>query len=99
MEKRKQNISVMIAGKEFGLSIDPVNEERIRAAVARINGEIDALRFDYKEVDEAEILRIVLLSEEKRLVEKESRCESEKEALLDKVSDLDAALGEYLLSR
>ena len=95
----KQNINVKIAGKDFGLNIESEKEERIRAAVARINEEIDALMFDYKGVEEAEILRIVLLSEEKRLVDMETQYNAERDEMLRKVTDLDTALGEYLLSR
>ncbi|MBQ0123379.1 MAG: cell division protein ZapA [Bacteroidales bacterium] len=95
----KQNISVKIAGREFGLSIESEKEERIRAAVARINEEIDSLKFDYRGVDDAEILRIVLLSEEKRLVDLETESSEEHEKMLRSLETLDTELGEYLLSR
>ena len=95
----KQNISVKIAGKEFGLSIEPEKEEGIRAAVARINEEIDSLKFDFKGVEEAEILRIVLLSEEKRLVDLETESSREREEMVRSLEALDTELGEYLLSR
>lgn len=94
-----QNITVKIAGREFPLEIEAEKEERIRDAVARINTEIDALQYDYRGVELSEILRVVLLSEEKKLVDLESEGTSEIDNTLKQIADLDAELGEYLSSR
>lgn len=94
-----QNITVKIAGREFPLEIEAEKEERIRAAVARINAEIEALQYDYRGVELSEILRVVLLSEEKKLVDLESTGTTEINNTLKQISDLDAELGEYLSSR
>ena len=94
-----QNITVKIAGREFPLEIEAEKEERIRAAVTRINSEIEALQYDYRGVDLSEILRVVLLSEEKKLVDLEVTGASAINNTLSQISDLDAELEEYLNSR
>lgn len=94
-----QNITVKIAGREFPLEIEPEKEELIRAAVSRINTEIDALKYDYRGVELSEILRVVLLSEEKKLVDLEAARNAEMNNVLKHISDLDNELGQYLSSR
>ena len=71
-------------------------EEIIRAAAARINQEIDSLRFDYRDQGLSEVLMMILLSEETRLLEFEARNTNETNSVLHRLGDLDAALGEYL---
>ena len=76
--------------------VEPEREEIIRAAAARINQEIDSLRFDYRDQGLSEVLLMILLSEETRLLEFEARNTNETNSVLHRLGDLDAALGEYL---
>ena len=92
----KQQITLKIAGKETVHLVDPEREEIIRRAAKRINAEIDSLRFDFRDQDLSEVLSMILLSEETRLLELEARNTSETNSVLRRLSDLDAALGEYL---
>jgi len=92
----KQRIILKIAGKEMEFRVEPEREEMIRAAAARINQEIDSLRFDYRDQGLSEVLMMILLSEETRLLEFEARNTNETNSVLRRLGDLDAALGEYL---
>ena len=92
----KQRITLKIAGKETQHLVDADREEVIRAAADRINREIDSLRFDYRDQDLGEVLSMILLSEETRLLELESRNMNETNSVLRRLEDLDAGLGEYL---
>ena len=85
-----------IAGKETVHLIDAGREEVIRAAADRINKEIDALRFDFRDQDLSEVLSMILLSEETRLLELETRNSHETNSTLRRLEELDESLGEYL---
>ncbi len=76
--------------------VDPEREQAIREAADRINKEIDSLRFDFRDQDLSDVLKLILLSEETRLVEMEARNTNETNSVLRRLEDLDAALGEYL---
>ena len=76
--------------------VDPEREEIIRRAAKRINVEIDSLRFDFRDQDMSDVLSVILLSEETRLLELEARSSKETNSVLQRLGDLDAALGEYL---
>lgn len=76
--------------------VDPEREEIIRRAAKRINEEIDSLRFDFRDQDMSDVLSMILLSEETRLLELEARSLKETNSVLQRLGDLDAALGEYL---
>lgn len=76
--------------------VDPEREEIIRRAAKRINEEIDSLRFDFRDQDLGDVLSMILLSEETRLLELEARSSNETNSVLQRLGDLDAALGEYL---
>ncbi len=76
--------------------VDPEREEIIRRAAKRINEEIDSLRFDFRDQDMSDVLSMILLSEETRLLELEARSSKETNSVLQRLGDLDAALGEYL---
>ena len=76
--------------------VEPEREEVIRAAADRINKEIDSLRFDFRDQDLSEMLSMILLSEETRLLELEARNMNETNSVLRRLEDLDAGLGEYL---
>ena len=95
-EVMKQRITLKIAGKETQHLIDAEREEAIRAAADRINREIDSLRFDFRDQDLSEVLSMILLSEETRLLELEARNNRETDMLLRRLEELDASLGEYL---
>lgn len=92
----KQRITLRIAGKETVHMVEPEREQAIRKAADRINKEIDSLRFDFKDQDLSDVLKLILLSEETRLVEMEARNTQETNSVLRRLEDLDAALGEYL---
>ena len=92
----KQRITLRIAGKETQHLVDAEREEVIRAAADRINREIDSLRFDFRDQDLSDVLSMILLSEETKLLEMESRSNKETDTLLRRLEELDASLGEYL---
>lgn len=92
----KQRITLKIAGKETQHLIDAGREEVIRAAADRINREIDALRFDFRDQDLSDVLRMLLLSEETKLLELEARNSRETRSALRRLEELDTSLGEYL---
>ena len=95
----KQKLTVNIAGREFGLNVESEQEEAIRSAVKKLNMEIEELQYNYHGRDLRDILSIVLLSEEKRIVEMEDRDNFVINDDISKLEELDKSLGEYLLSR
>ena len=92
----KQKITLKIAGKETQHLVDAEREELIRAAADRINKEIDALRFDFRDQNLSDVLSMLLLSEETKLLELEARSSREAQTALRRLEELDASLGEYL---
>ena len=92
----KQRITLKIAGKETQHLVDAGREEMIRAAADRINKEIDALRFDFRDQDLSDVLSMLLLSEETKLLELEARSSKENQRALRQLEELDASLGAYL---
>lgn len=95
-EAMKQRITLKIAGKETTHLIDAEREEAIRAAADRINREIDSLRFDFRDQGLSEVLSMLLLSEETKLIELETRNKTENDSVIRRLEELDADLGEYL---
>ena len=91
----KQRITLKIAGKETQHLVDAEREEVIRAAADRINREIDALRFDFRDQNLSEVLSMILLSEETKLLELEARSNQETDTMLRRLEELDASLGAY----
>ena len=85
-----------IAGKETQHLVDAEREELVRAAADRINKEIDSLRFDFRDQGLSEVLSMILLSEETRLLELEARNSQDTNSVLRRLEELDASLGEYL---
>ena len=71
-------------------------EEVIRSAADRINKEIDSLRFDFRDQDLSDVLCMVLLSEETRLLELEARSMQENNSVIHRLEELDANLEQYL---
>jgi cell division protein ZapA (FtsZ GTPase activity inhibitor) len=95
----KQRITIRIAGKEFELDVEAASEEKIREAVKRINRRIFEKSNLFPMVARDEILSMILLEEEVRLVEFETLRDREKENLLQQLHTLDERLGEYLIGR
>ena len=95
----KQRITIRIAGKEFELDVEAASEEKIREAVKRINRRIFEKSNLFPMVARDEILSMILLEEEVRLVEFETLRDKEKENLLQQLHTLDERLGEYLIGR
>lgn len=92
----KQRITLKIAGIETQHLIDADREEVIRAAADRINKEIDALRFDFRDLGLSDVLSMILLSEETKLLEMEARTSRQAQQTLRRLEELDRSLGEYL---
>lgn len=95
-DRMKQRITLKIAGKETQHLVDAEREEVIRAAADRINREIDSLRFDFRDQNLSDVLSMILLSEETKLLELESRSNQETDSMLRRLEELDASLGQYL---
>ena len=85
-----------IGGRELQLNIDSRKEEGLRAAAEKINKELDALRFDFRNQELSDMLSIILLSEEVRLMELEAGNVYETNHIIRSLEQLDAELGEYL---
>ena len=85
-----------IAGKETQHLVDAEREELVRAAADKINKEIDSLRFDFRDQGLSEVLSMILLSEETRLLELEARNSQDTNSVLRRLEELDASLEEYL---
>lgn len=95
-----QDITVKIVGKEFGLEVNSESEEEsIRSAAARINDSLEQMKFDFKAVEESDLIRIYLLSEVRKLMELEASGNVEVSSMMQQIAALDRVLGEYLLSR
>lgn len=95
-----QDITVKIVGKEFGLEVNSESEEEsIRSAAARINDSIEQMKFDFKAVEESDLIRIYLLSQVRKLMELEASGNEEVSSMMQQIAALDRVLGEYLLSR
>ncbi|MBR6423683.1 MAG: cell division protein ZapA [Bacteroidales bacterium] len=92
----KQRITLKIAGRDSEFMVDPAKEEQIRAAAARINKEYESVRYDYRNQDPSDVLRMILLSEELKLIEAETRNSQENSSLIRRLEELDAGLKEYL---
>lgn len=95
-----QDITVKIVGKEFGLEVNSESEEEsIRSAAARINDSLEQMKFDFKAVEESDLIRIYLLSQVRKLMELEASGNEEVSSMMQQIAALDRVLGEYLLSR
>ncbi len=95
----KQRVKLSIAERSYQLEIEPEMEESIRAAVDNINARILEARNRYTNVDMRDILSIVLLEEESRLIGLERRNTGELGELEKEIGALDRQLGEYLYGR
>lgn len=95
----KQKITVQIAGREYPLNVESDKEEAIRSALKKLNLEIDELQYNYHGQDLRDILSIVLLSEEKKLVDLESNGNVVINEDIGRLEELDKLLEDYLLSR
>ena len=95
----KQNIKIKIAGDEYQLTVEPDLEEGIRAAADRINENVDCLLDHYGNVSPKQVLGIVLLREEVKLIELQRKNAGEAGEMDRELDALNAELDEYLLSR
>ena len=95
----RQRISFSIAEHPYQLEIEPELEEAIRRAVDSVNERINHARGRYPSVDIREILSMVLLEEEARLVRLEHRDAGTLSELGKEIETLDRQLGEYLYGR
>ena len=95
----KQRIKVSIAEHPYDLEIEPELEEAVRYSVDSVNERINNARGRYPNVDIRDILSIVLLEEEARLVRLEHRDAGELGELEKEIETLDRQLGEYLHGR
>jgi Cell division protein ZapA. len=95
----KQNITVKIWDREFSLAVDAEMEENIRLAARRVNDKISSNINHYENVSVEEIMCMLLLEEETKLVEMELDDKGQTHDILHKLQQLDVKLGEYLLSR
>ncbi|MBR4660321.1 MAG: cell division protein ZapA [Bacteroidales bacterium] len=95
----QQNISIKIAGKEFPLTIDRDDEEVVRMAAERIGEMVAEVTDRYENVDMCDVLSVILLGEEKKLIDLQRRYNGDSEGVFQQLKDLDIQLEEYLLSR
>lgn len=95
----KQNITIKIWDREFSLAVDAEMEENIRLAARRVNDKISSNINHYENVSVMEIMCMLLLEEETRLVEMELDDKGRTHDILHKLEQLDVKLGEYLFSR
>ena len=95
----KQNITIKLVGREFPFEVDSSDEEIIRAAAAKLNDEVKELQFNYQGHDEKDVMCMVMLSEEIRLMELERNGNTEHSDTRRRLEELDAALEDYLHSR
>jgi cell division protein ZapA (FtsZ GTPase activity inhibitor) len=95
----KQRINVTIARRNYQLDIAPELEESIRAAVDSLNARIEDASTHFVNVDVRDILSIVLLEEEVRLIDAQRRNSGELKEMNDEIAALEKQLGAYLHSR
>ncbi len=74
-------------------------EESIRAAVDSLNARIEDAGTQFVNVEMRDILSIVLLEEEVRLIDAQRRNAGELKEVNDEIAALDRKLGTYLHSR
>lgn len=95
----KQNITLKIGGVEYPLSINPELEEGMRAAAERINEEMDYIEDHYGNVSHSDVLSIMLLRAEVKLLELQRDNAGEAGELVRGIEALNAELEDYLHSR
>lgn len=95
----KQNITIKLAEEEFPLAVEPELEEGIRAAAERINEQYAYLSDHYGNVSAKQVLSMLLLMEETKLVELQRKNAGEAGDMIKDIEALNAELDEYLLSR
>lgn len=95
----KQRINVTIARRNYSLDIEPEMEESIRAAVDSLNARIEDAGTQFVNVEMRDILSMVLLEEEVRLIDAQRRNAGELKEVSEEIAALDRKLGTYLHSR
>ena len=94
-----QNITVKIAGKEFPLAVEPAMEGKIRTAVEKINERFDYIADHYGNVSQQDVLSMILLEEEAKLIEMQEKDSGDARTLAREIDAINAQLDEYLTSR
>ncbi len=94
MEEEKLSIKVNVADRYYPLKIAIADEERIRAAVKRINDKVSQYRQRYAERDVQDALSMALLQFVIKLIEQEER--TDVNPVIEDLYDLDKQLDDYL---
>ena len=92
----KLNIKVSIADELYPLSIDPKEEEVIRAAARHINDKLNVYRKTFPNLSTENYLAMVLLHEGVMYKEEEKR--NDTKPYQDKLNELTALLDNYIAS-
>lgn len=94
----KQNISLKIADRTYsGIEVESEDEQKVRIAAERINKSLMDIIKRYGGIDMQDALSMVLLDEEKKLIELQNREEVNK--ILQRLQSLEKRLEEYMVSR
>ena len=88
-----------MADEEYPLAVEPELEEGIRAAADRINEQYAYLIDHYGNVSAKQVLSMLLLMEETKLVGLQKENAGEVSDIIREIESLNAELDEYLLSR
>ena len=94
MEDDKLSIKVNVADRYYPLRIAIADEEKIRAAVKRINEKVTQYRQRYTERDVQDALSMAALQFVIKLIEQEEHTEVNPE--IEELYSLDKQLEEYL---
>lgn len=95
----KQNITLKIGGVEYPMSVNPELEEGMRAAAERINEEYDYIVDHYGNVSQSEVLTMMLLRSEVKLLELQRANAGAAGDVMREIEALNSQLEEYLLGR
>ncbi|MBQ7253450.1 MAG: cell division protein ZapA [Bacteroidales bacterium] len=90
----KQKITVTIGGRKFTFHIQPDNEERVRAAVKKIEEKVSFYASKYATKDMQDILSIVLMEFVMQYISLEAKDDAKD--LLAGIATLDKRLEEYI---
>lgn len=94
----KQNINIEVCGRRFQLSIQPDQEEAIRASAASVNKKVEAYKSKKKleNKDLTDILALIAVDSYYKLWQAERQSsESQLKAEMERISDeIDAILAE-----
>ena len=95
-----QNITIKLVGREFPFEVESSEAEQLmRDAADKLNKEIELLHYNYQGHDDKDAMGIVMFREEIRLMQLEKKGNTENSDTMRRLEELDASLGDYLLSR